>query len=134
MWLNEGVVDRDDVDVLMLDPAYHQYLLDRACGSRYGLRIAENDTTNAAETVDADLCPYVNPLCLVLCLLLFLKLRTHLDDHVSFCKCGKVVCLKQLVSCELVCSNASYTHFNGRRWKSGGGLWLLCVWRKKENG
>lgn len=56
MGLNEGVVDSDDVDIVVLNAVKLS-----AQGHRYGApnevysRVAEDNATNAAETVDTDL-------------------------------------------------------------------------------
>jgi hypothetical protein len=54
VWLDEGVVDSDDVDVLMLDAvaiSSPSWLLLQRCYSR----IAKHDASNTPEAVDADL-------------------------------------------------------------------------------
>jgi hypothetical protein len=54
--LNEGVVDRDDLNIVVLDAgalSAHRHRL-RALNEGYS-RVAEDNATNAAETVDTDL-------------------------------------------------------------------------------
>jgi hypothetical protein len=53
--LNERVVDGDDVDVLVLDAARCQIPILLLCVFLMNIRVAEDDATNAAETVDTDL-------------------------------------------------------------------------------
>lgn len=56
MGLNEGVVDSDDLDIVVLDAkelsAHEQDC--KALEEMYS-RVAEDNATNAAETVDTDL-------------------------------------------------------------------------------
>lgn len=54
MRLNERVVHSDNVDVLVLHAVYPSAPAQTLGESLY-VRIAEDDATNAAETVDADL-------------------------------------------------------------------------------
>jgi hypothetical protein len=54
--LNEGVVNSDDLDIVVLDAralSAHQ-CLSEALNEGYS-RVAEDNATNAAETVDTDL-------------------------------------------------------------------------------
>ena len=54
--LNEGVVDGDDLDIVVLDAGGAiSRELELQLPQEMNLRIAEDDTTNAAETVDTDL-------------------------------------------------------------------------------
>jgi len=54
--LDEGVVNSDDLDIVVLDPgalSAHRWLSE-ALNEGYS-RVAEDNATNAAETVDTDL-------------------------------------------------------------------------------
>lgn len=53
--LNEGVVDSDDLDVVVLDAAGLLAQCLHCALGRTNSRIAEDNTSNAAETVDTDL-------------------------------------------------------------------------------
>lgn len=56
MGLNEGVVDRDDLDIVVLDAvdlSAHCYRIEAQ--KEVNSRVAEDNATNAAETVDTDL-------------------------------------------------------------------------------
>lgn len=56
MRLNEGIVDSDDLDIIVLDAgalSAHR-CLSKALTKGYS-RVAEDNATNAAETVDTDL-------------------------------------------------------------------------------
>lgn len=55
MRLNERVVDSNDVDVLVLHAIPPSALAHRRRSGGLYVRIAEDDTTNAAEAVDTDL-------------------------------------------------------------------------------
>lgn len=62
--LNERVVHSDNVDVLVLH-AMPPSALALAGGDRLYIRIAEDDATNAAETVDTDLLLVNHCSCIV---------------------------------------------------------------------
>lgn len=56
MGLNEGVVDSDDLDIVVLNAtklSAHEY--NHESFSKVYSRVAEDNATNAAETVDTDL-------------------------------------------------------------------------------
>ena len=54
MWLNEGVVASNNVDVLVLHAIDREYSCSRHQIVMY-IRIAEDDATNTTEAVDTDL-------------------------------------------------------------------------------
>ena len=56
--LDEGVVDGDDLDLVVLDTVgdvNHLTKQRRSCCGRRNLRIAEDDSSNTTEAVDSDL-------------------------------------------------------------------------------
>ena len=54
-WIDEGIVDGDDVDVIVLNAAIHTLVLHNIWKLHLDSRIAEDDSANTTEAVDADL-------------------------------------------------------------------------------